>query len=230
MFFKQLKQFWVAKIKFSQGKMTTEQQQDETLHKIIAAMGPDLGRVFYALYLEVVWLHAIWLEYCVIYGTSKEQLQIANRAAGFFFRIVQDELWDSVLLRIARLHDDIKTSRFENLTLKALPPLITDSETSCEIKRLVDISTCKAKFAREHRNKRIAHSDLSRATNPASVMLDGISRRQIEEMLEAIRKVMNAIDFCYRNLTVGYEFFDYLNGANRLLNILRRIEQSQLSQ
>lgn len=207
--------------------MDTVCPKNETQAQIEAAMGADLGGVFYALYNEVVWLHAIWQEYRVLYGTNEEQLQVANRAAGFFFRIVQDELWDAVLLRIARLTDPPKSAGVANLTLRVLPSLVGDEALSIEVTRLVDVCIKKAAFAREHRNKRIAHSDLFHATNP--VPLSGISRRHVEEMLEALRKVMNVLDVRYRETTVMYRDFISTDGAQRLLYVLKRAESGEVA-
>lgn len=200
--------------------MDASSEQDKTQTEIVAAMGPELGSVFYALYNEVVWLHAIWQEYRALYGTSEEQLQVANRAAGFFFKIVQDELWDGVLLRVARLTDPPKSAGVANLTLRALPPLVSDSALSNEVTKLVDICILRAAFAREHRNKRIAHSDLLHATNPA-VSLSGISRRHVEEMLEALRNVLNALDVRYRETTVMYQDFISTGGCSAATSCLK---------
>lgn len=200
----------------------------ETQVQMEVAMGAELGGVFYALYNEIVWLHAIWKEYRVLYGTSEEQLQVANRAASFFFKIVQDELWDAVLLRIARLTDPIKSAGIANLTLRALPPLVSDQELSLEVTALVHVCIAKAEFAREHRNKRIAHSDLLRATNTAAP-LSGISRRHVEEMLESLRNVMNAVDVRYRETTVMYQDFICTGGAQRLVYVLRQAEASEVA-
>jgi hypothetical protein len=208
--------------------MDAASPKHETQVQLEAAMGPALGSVFYALYNEVVWLHAIWQEYRVLYGTSEEQLQVVNRAAGFFFKIVQDELWDGVLLRIAKLTDPPKSAGVANLTVRALPTLVTDLALSQQVAGLVDACILKAEFAREHRNKRIAHSDLLRSTNPA-VPLSGISRRHVEEMLEALRNVMNALDVRYRETTVMYQDFVSTGGAQRLLYILRQAEGGQVA-
>lgn len=208
--------------------MDTANSTNETQSQLESAMGPELGRVFYALYNEVVWLHAIWQEYRVLYGTSEEQLQVVNRAAGFFFKIVQDELWDSVLLRIAKLTDPPESMGKTNLTVRALPPLLKDVALSNELSALAEICVQKAAFAREHRNKRIAHRDLLHATDPA-VSLGGVSRRNVEEMLESLRNVMNRMDAHYREMTVMYQDFVSTGGAQRLLYVLRRAENGEVA-
>ena len=208
--------------------MNATKSQDESQSEYLAAMGLELGSVFFALHKEVVWLHAIWQEYRTIYGTSPEQLKIANRAAGFFFKIVQDELWDSVLLRIARITDSPRSAGRANLTVQALPGLIVDADLRLQLEELIQLSLDKAEFAREHRHKRLAHRDLLHATD-ASSTLSGISRRYIEEALEALRNVMNKVDAHYRDSAVMYQKFITNTGAERLLHVLRRAEDAAVA-
>ena len=68
-------------------------------------MGPRLGPVYNALWNEVAWLHAKLHEYKQLYGEKPARLELLNRAAGLFFRIVQDTLWEDTLLYLARLTD-----------------------------------------------------------------------------------------------------------------------------
>jgi hypothetical protein len=206
--------------------MGASKLQQDTENEFTAVMGVDLGRMFFALYKEVVWVHAIWQEYRTLYGTSSEQLQIANRAAGFFFKIVQDELWDSVLLRVARLTDSPKSMGHANLTLCGLPALIADAGLKKELEQLVEASLQKAQFAREHRHKRLAHRDLVHATD-SSTSLSGISRMHVEEMLDSLRNVMNKVDAHYRNTTVMYKDFITSHGAEHLLYVLKRAEKAK---
>jgi hypothetical protein len=65
-------------------------------------------------------------EYRKLYGESAERVAFLNETAGFFFRVVQDVLWDDILLHIARLTDPPKQGVYENLTLLRLPSLIDD--------------------------------------------------------------------------------------------------------
>jgi len=189
----------------------------------LARMGSPFGPFYYALYKEVVWLHAKWNEYRVLYGTTPESVHILNRTAGFLFRIVGDALWADVLLHISRLTDPAATGGSRNLSIQALPSFLGDP-LKAELIPLVAIASEKAHFAREHRNKRLAHTDLLHATEPAAAPLSGISRRHVEEMLLALRNVMAPIDKHYRDTTVIYERLISENGAARLLSRLRRSE------
>ena len=60
--------------------------------------GEPLGALFSALWQEVAVLHFHWKEYVELFGTKPERIALLNRAAPHFFRMLQDELWESTLL------------------------------------------------------------------------------------------------------------------------------------
>src|SRR5579862_352192 len=102
----------------------TERTLDDAGGEFRDKMGPDLGPVFFALFKEVVWLHAKWQEYRALFGHSPERVDLLNRNAAFFFRVVEDSLWEDVLLHISRLTDPIRSGGNENLSVQCLPFLV----------------------------------------------------------------------------------------------------------
>lgn len=163
------------------------------------ALGEDLGPVYHALYNEVVWLHAKWLEYRKLFGQAPERVELLNRSAPFFFHVAQDVFWNDALMHVARLTDPASQGDHENLSLLQLPALIDDEPLAARVSELVSSAVLRADFARTYRNKRLAHSDLGHALNEGASPLSGGSRRDIEEVLSAFTDVLNVI---YR------EFFD----------------------
>lgn len=196
----------------------------ETEDAYLAQMGEKLGSVFYALYQEVSWIHARWLEYRKLFA-EKETVDLLNRHGGFLFKVVQEALWEQTLLHIAKVTDPPRSAGKDNLSVQRLPGLIKNGTLSSEVQNLVDAAVEKARYAREHRNKRLAHQDLQHATEPSAVPLEGISRKHVEEMLETLREVMNRLDKAYRGSTVAYERFLSSNDAYSILATLRRTEK-----
>ena len=94
--------------------MNLHQTSEDVEKAHLEAFGPNMGPLYHALEDEVTWLHAKWLEYRKLFAKSKESVDFLNETARFFFRVVQDVLWDDVLLHIARLTDPAKQNRFEN--------------------------------------------------------------------------------------------------------------------
>ncbi len=200
---------------------------DEVRSEYISAMGQELGASFYELYRKLVELNVLWQQYRQLFGGDPDTVHLLNRTSGFFFKIVQDELWDSVLLGVSRMTDPPTTGKKKNLTIQSLPPLISDAKLQGEVQDLCDKALVAAEFAREHRNKRIAHQDHDYLSNRSSDPLSGISRTLVEEMLAALRAVLNRLDLHFRDSTVMYEDFVDESGARLLVQKLRKLERLQ---
>ncbi|WP_421549104.1 hypothetical protein [Pseudomonas sp. QD4] len=203
----------------------TRFSNDELRERFIAAMGEDLGICFWHLNQKVLNLHIVWQQYTQLYGDSEDTVSVLNRRAGFFFRVVQGELWDSVLLGISRLTDAAETRGKvvgKNLSVRALPGLVSDVTLSTRLLELSEAAFQAAEFARKHRNKRIAHQDrdyLNSDTHP----LERISRQRIDAMLQALRDVLNAVNLHFFECTTFYEDVSAPGGAAWLVEQLREI-------
>ena len=203
----------------------TTRSTDEVLADYIAAMGPELGTNFFALHKKLVELHVLWQQYRQLFGSEPETVHLLNRTSGLFFKIVQDELWDSVLLGISRMTDPPKTAGKKNLTLQTLPDLISDFTLRDELEALCEKAKTEAFFAREHRNKRIAHQDHSYLSDSAANPLSGISRERVEVMLAALREVMNRLNLHFCDSTTMYQEFVDESGARVLVHKLKKLER-----
>ena len=71
---------------------------DEAKAHHILRMGKDLGTIYDALWQEVASVHSKWSEFVVVFGTKESRIKLLNKAAPSFFRLVQDSLWENVLL------------------------------------------------------------------------------------------------------------------------------------
>ncbi len=197
--------------------MNRYQTAEEVARAHLEAFGPSLGQLYQALEDDVIWMHAKWLEYRKLYAKSEKRIDLLNETTGFFFRVVQDVLWDDVLLHIARLTDPPKLRRFENLTLLRLPEAFKDREVGPEVRKLVDLAKSRAEFAREWRNRRIAHRDLPLALNLKAEPLPGVSRQHVEKVLASMRDVMNLLHRKYLGGDVGFEHFLAHDDADSLV-------------
>lgn len=207
----------------------TTRSMEQIRADYIDAMGEELGVVFYVLHRELVALHAIWQQYQQLFGKDDETVSLLNRTAGLFFKIAQDEIWDGVLLRISRMTDPPITRGKKNLTINSLPPLIDDQLLKGEVEDLCTRAVVTATFARERRNKRIAHQDHDYYRDREATPLSGISRVKVEEMLDSIRTVLNRINLHYRDATNVYEQFVAFTGADQLVSRLRKLEKLEAS-
>ena len=96
----------------------------EVEQQYLEACGPELGPLLHRLVGECTRLHWKWADYVELYGKSPERIELLNRASASFFRLVQDTLWEDILLHIARLVDRETSAGKENLTLRRIAGLV----------------------------------------------------------------------------------------------------------
>lgn len=193
---------------------------DEACADAIRAMGQELGELYSALWQEVAWVHAKWEEHVVLFGTKESRVELLNRAAPRFARIVQDTIWEDVLLHIARLTDPPKSVGRENLTIQSLAPLVNDPVTRTKVTELVDAAKNATEFCRDWRNRHLAHRDLRLALNRGAQPLREASRLGVWTALRSIVAALNAISVHYLDSTSMFEVGPGPGGALNLLYVI----------
>jgi hypothetical protein len=156
--------------------MSTHRTTEEAKQQYVEVMVEKLGSLYHALWNELAWLYAKWGEYVEIFVTKPSRVELVNQAAGHFFRIVQDSLWEDSLLHIARLIDSPKSLGKDNLTIRLLLNHIDDAGLKKRVTELIDVAINKADFCRDWRNRHIAHKDLRLAMQTGAEPLKAASR------------------------------------------------------
>lgn len=201
--------------------MSRHRTADEVKQHHVESMGKELGGLYHALWNEAAWLHLKWAEYVELFGTKPSRIELVNKAAGNFFRIIQDTLWEDCILHIARLTDPPKSfGNKVNLTIKKLPELISDKKTKETVSHLVDVADEKTGFCRDWRNRHIAHKDFALAMGTGAEPLKAASQAEIKQALNSITDVLNEVSSCYLNSTTFFEGIPISDGAYSLLHVL----------
>jgi hypothetical protein len=120
----------------------------------VAKMGDQLGAVYTGLWQDIAGTHVCWLEYVELFETKKARIELMNRVAPRFFRIIQDELWDMSLLHLARITDPAFTFAKPdklNRTINALSVHVTEAKVKAELENAVMEALNATKFARDWR-------------------------------------------------------------------------------
>nr|WP_249168330.1 hypothetical protein [Bradyrhizobium elkanii] len=183
-------------------------------------MGEPLGTQFTALWNELAVLYLYWGEYIELFGAKPSRIGLMNQAAPAFFHMLQEELWESRLLHIARITDASATAGKTNLTIRNLPDLIPDAAAKATVAALVDAAIKATEFCRDWRNRRIGHKDLKLAIGEPAKPLADASRKQVKDALKAIADVMNAVEGHYFDSETGYDLTARHSGALALLYVL----------
>jgi hypothetical protein len=198
----------------------TTRTTDEAKANYIAVMGEPLGSLFHSLWQEVAWLFRKWDNYVELFGSKPSRVDLLNEAAPGFFSIVQDTLWEGILLHIARLTDPPNSAGKANLTTQRLHGLVGDAAVAGGIKALTDKAITAATFCRDWRNRRIAHSDLSLAVDPHPTPLEPASREKVKIALNALVDVLNAVSQHYMDTSNVFDLPGYHGDAGSLLYVL----------
>lgn len=182
----------------------------------IVAMGRELGEIHHELSQQLMWLNSKWQEYRALFAHSASRVEQLNGAAPFFFGMIQQVLFNDVLLHLARLTDPSTTAGRHNLTFQRLPALVHPSLRR-KVERHLRAVLKKTEFARDRRNRAIAHCDLPTLRRMHPKRLAHASRRRVGQALESMAVLMNAIEAHYEGSEVFYDSPGEPGGAQTLV-------------
>ncbi len=180
--------------------MTYEEAAEEYREK----MGNELGPIFHRLWTERALLHMRWEEYDDMFGTAQEDFELMNNVAPGFFKTVQDTGWESILLKLCHFADPAKVGPRRTLSLETLLQT-KGAQNVPNLKELVDIAQQQIKFAKDWRNRHIAHADLEYQLEKKAKPLASASRAQVREALKCIDAVLRAVSL---HLTATDTYFE----------------------
>jgi AbiU2 len=187
----------------------------------IAKKGPVLGAQYSVLWQEVASIHHNWTEFVELFHSNSKRKELMRRAALGFFEMVGDSLREGVLLHIGRLTDRSVSMGKANLTIQNLPDLVDDADVKKRVSELVRVTLEKTEFARDWRNRWIAHQDLKLALGEGTVdPLPTAQREQVDEALKAIVDVMNEVDIYFTGSETRYDLLTPHHGAVALLYVI----------
>ena len=190
---------------------------EDVRNEAIAVMGSPLGDIYYSLSAEVSWLHLKWNDFRELF-VDRETVELLKAAAPAYFLDLQRQTWEDILLHLCRVTDPPVSAGKSNLTIRRLPDLVSDQMLRAELEVLVNDAVQKTMFARDWRNRRLAHKELNRLQPLASASL-----KHVEDALAAIRIVINRLEQPYLNKMVWYEHaIPALGGVASLIAVLRK--------
>ncbi|HYD48679.1 MAG TPA: hypothetical protein VEB21_10045 [Terriglobales bacterium] len=194
---------------------------EETEAEYIAAMGAELGAVFYRLFNDTGTLHILWDQFVILFATKRERLSILNRSAGTFFRLVQNMLWQHTLLTLCRLTDPKTTAGKANLSIRCIPDLVNDAALREELGPLIEAAVEATNFARDWRNRRIAHTDFDLFAGRSAKELASASKTNVEHALAAIAAVLSHLEQRFKGRQLWFGNIPHAGGAEAMLYVLR---------
>lgn len=185
---------------------TNERTAEESNNQSIEAMGEPLGELYSALWQQLTLLYYKWGDYIALYGTDENRIDLLNKTGSNFFRTIQDCLWEDKLLHLTRITDSSRSAGKDNLSIQRFSKLVIDPIQRAKLDVLVESAIKATAFARDWRNRRIAHRDLLLALNQPTEPLAIASRKHVTDALSAIGQVLNFISNTYMESTTMFEF------------------------
>jgi hypothetical protein len=202
------------------------QTADEAKLEYVKRMGEDLGKLFWRLRNDVTWLSTYWQEYIQLFAAKEDYVALINGTAGGFFRMVQDLLWDQALLQVSRLTDMPGSGKNKRLTIRLLPNMVDDAVKPAVEKCIAGIEV-KAAFCRDHRHRRIAHTNLALAISQGATPLEDGTVEAMTEVIDELERLLNVLAGHYLETHMSFKI-SRLAGAGLLLRKLqigRKAEQ-----
>lgn len=203
--------------------MDRKQTDEEVRKEYIEKLGAELGPIYYDLWNECCSLHVEWYAFQELFGTKPSRVELLNEGAGVVCHIVQFTLFDHILLHLCRLTDPVRSCGKDNLSLKRLLTLINERSFRQELEPLVTDANDKCQFARELRNRVIAHRDLSVALRQPAEPLPNVTVGHITDAIAAIATAVKRVSEHYLKSSIYFEGLSWTTGihARLLLLVLR---------
>lgn len=192
---------------------------------------PELRNLFEALNKEITGLHTIWELYVQFYGTSDENFEIMNASAPQFFAILQNLLFNELVMILNRLTEKATTFGKANASLEQLIDQLDveqDANLVSSLKeRLLNIRDNYSAF-RTWRDKMLSHNDFAIALQGESRDLPGITRKQVETAIREITEFINEFSISKSFGEQVYKPFMFAHGdGNALMKFLKRGVESE---
>jgi hypothetical protein len=195
---------------------------NEIKEEYCKVLGTEFGNFFYEIYTQTVWLFVEWEQYKKLY-TKEETVEVLNNTASSYFALQQRIQWNSIVLNIARLTDEEKLGKYENLTYLKIPDYIEDEEFKQEIK----LEIMKLKKEREDikklRHKILAHNDLECILYEKKKIeiLNTVTLKKAETVLSQIENIFQMIYSHYFQAHMLFKDTLFKFGAGNLVYWLK---------
>lgn len=186
-------------------------------------MTEDIKELVNELKREISQLYLI-LEQCRQLYSNPETVSILNKTAGVFFQVVQSQFFDALIMGISRLTDKEHIGGRRNLSINAICRLIQDDQLKMELVTLCREAETASEFARNHRNKRISHSDQVYYKSRESSPLNTATFAKKENSLTAIEAVIGLVFSRLFKTTVVSKFINLQGSADALVGKLKQLD------
>jgi hypothetical protein len=184
---------------------------------------PSLKEVFEKLNDDVITLSWKWQILRTLFNTQ-EKVDLLSETASSFFQACQTTFADDVFLALSRITDSPQIRGQDNLVIARLVDGVDQAQDPIfykKLKTLTEDALLACKPFRQHRHKRLAHSDLNAKMQTTTNLLPSISVSDINAAVDALQKVLNEFDRYYFERETSYKIMEN-GGVKSLLLYLQK--------
>lgn len=172
--------------------MAEERGTPEVRAAYTAAMGEELATRVLEIEARIDEIEDRWALLLELYGTSAARVDVLRRAGPMAFGLLEDLLWEDVVVRLARVTNGPAIRGRRLVTLSSLPQLVGDAAFRPALAVLIGRARIAVDGARRHRESAVTPSDgiVVRAM-PTALPLD--QRAKVQEAIDAVRAVLQSL-------------------------------------
>ena len=163
-----------------------------------------------------------WKSFETLFGSGQERVDLLNATATNFAGRLFHIMYDHALLGICRATDGDKVAGKDNVSLRGLQKRLSHTNLLSspdleKLENLVDDAVVAASFARDWRNRKIAHHDLDLAMKDNAKPLASATRAKVTHVIEKIFKPIVFIRSKVEDVHFAWEMTVVDDGALGLL-------------
>ncbi|MER5173393.1 hypothetical protein [Thioclava kandeliae] len=177
---------------------------------------------------DVAQLHIRFRIYDQWFGVDPRRVEILNETSGSTAKVLQYALWSELILRICRLTDEQSSRKGSRRQVTIFGLEIAEDPRNKKLAEAKRAAKKAAAFAWAFRDKELAHSDED--VRFGSAKLEGGSRKQLREAIEAISDVIRVYASIEEDVHVILQPVMKGEDETHFLNILRLGLQKQREQ
>ena len=188
---------------------------------------PTLQELHKFIVFQVLEMSARYKVYCQLFSETQERIDLMEDCAPNFFTITHDTLLDDLAMILCRLTDPPtqgdRENPFENLVFERLlaeAGLERGKPESDEFYLLLRTIKKDCQKFRSHRNRRIAHAEVSTALNKAQ--LPKISKEALKDSVENIILLLKKVDGYLGLVDTEYEDMILEGDGNQIIWLLEQ--------
>ena len=191
----------------------------------------DRVSVLSAVAHEVIWLDTKWQTYQSVFSRSDADLASLNCRTAVLFRLFQVSLIDDIILTLSKLLDPKATTLRKrkqvpetrlnstfSLLLDSLPAHVEEAKRQ-ELQESRGYLEALCAGLVQHRNRRIAHSDLRTAAKDEELAKVPIAT--VNEAVAHAKGFVNAVSNAFDGMAIPFHFHTVKHEADQMIRIMR---------